>query len=389
METLNPAVASAKPVPHPAERPAAGSDTILVIDDDEACRFMISKILRHHGHQVIEAADGLAGVKLARTGHIDLILCDINMGWLDGNAAASVLRLHPATATIPLIMMTGQASFSGMRHSMSLGADDYLAKPFGEPELMAAVNMRLQKHRETQTEAERKMVEVHALLPKRLANELLTPIDEILAFSEVVLTTSDSLNRSEVLRMAGAIRRSARRLHRQIQNYLFLAELNSLGTDEAKRKSLCQGKTSAVETVAKGAALECAERWSRTGDLVLEFAASRVAMSEEFMRKLVDELVDNACKFSEAGSKLHVSTSISPAGIEFALHDHGCGLTPEQIAQVGEYQQFDQKLREPQGLGLGLAIARRLVELHGGTLSIRSDPATGTLVAARLPASAA
>ena len=67
------------------------------------------------------------------------------------------------------------------------------------------------------------------------------------------------------------------------------------------------------------------------------------------------------------------------------VSDQGRGFSTEQITRVGAYMQFDRKMQEQQGLGLGLAIAKRLVELHGGTLSIVSEPSTGTVVTAKFP----
>ena len=73
------------------------------------------------------------------------------------------------------------------------------------------------------------------------------------------------------------------------------------------------------------------------------------------------------------------------SGIVTTAPSTGRGFSPEQIASVGAYMQFDRKLHEQQGLGLGLTIARRLTELHGGTLALQSEPGVGTSVEVKLP----
>ena len=108
-------------------------------------------------------------------------------------------------------------------------------------------------------------------------------------------------------------------------------------------------------------------------------------MSEDYLAKIVDELVQNAFKFSDPGKRVSVTLSGSPNGVVLSVTDQGRGFSTEHITKVGAYMQFDRKIQEQQGLGLGLVIARRLTELHGGTLSIQSERGTITTVAVKLP----
>jgi signal transduction histidine kinase len=112
-------------------------------------------------------------------------------------------------------------------------------------------------------------------------------------------------------------------------------------------------------------------------------------MSEDYLAKIVDELVQNAFKFSNPGKRVSVGFSGAPSGVTLSVTDQGRGFSAEQITQVGAYMQFDRKMQEQQGLGLGLVIAKRLTELHGGTLSIQSERGTSTTVTVKLPRGAA
>jgi signal transduction histidine kinase len=115
-----------------------------------------------------------------------------------------------------------------------------------------------------------------------------------------------------------------------------------------------------------------------------------VPISEEYLAKIVDELVQNAFKFSQPASPVRVAlTNNSPDTVTLTVGDRGRGLSTEHITKIGAYMQFDRKLHEQQGLGLGLTICKRLTELHGGTLTIQSDPSGGTTVTVRLPKGAA
>jgi signal transduction histidine kinase len=99
----------------------------------------------------------------------------------------------------------------------------------------------------------------------------------------------------------------------------------------------------------------------------------------------VDELVQNALKFSDSGTPVSVTLSGSPNGVVLSVTDRGRGFSTEHITKVGAYMQFERKIQEQQGLGLGLVIARRLTELHGGTLSIQSERGDTTAVVVKLP----
>ena len=120
-------------------------------------------------------------------------------------------------------------------------------------------------------------------------------------------------------------------------------------------------------------------------DLTLEAADVPVPMSEEYFRKVIAELVQNAFKFSETGSPVRVTLAEVFNGVEFSVSDRGRGFSTEQIRRIGAYVQFDRKMQDQQGLGLGLIIAKRLAELHGGALVLDTRKDSGTTVTVKLP----
>jgi signal transduction histidine kinase len=126
----------------------------------------------------------------------------------------------------------------------------------------------------------------------------------------------------------------------------------------------------------------------RDADLVLDLADYPVGVSEDYLAKIVDELTQNAFRFSQRGSPVRIELKDLPGFVALSITDRGSGFSTEHIRKVGAYMQFDRKLHEQQGLGLGLTIAKRLTELHGGTLSIESRRGATTTVSARLPKAA-
>lgn len=358
---------------------------ILVIDDEEWLREMVHMALHQKGFEVVEAENGSVGVEVARKELPDLILCDVNMEKMDGYNTLSSLRNEPATASIPFILMTGLADHAGMRHGMELGADDYLPKPFTIEALYGAVEARLKKVQAVRQEAEKKLADLRDNISLMLPHELRTPLNGILAYGEILAAEAETLPPSEVAEMGQVIHDSGKRLERLIENFLIYAQLEMLGTDPQKVNALRSKQTGAPARLIEEHSHNQARAFNRPADLALDLVDKPLPMSEEYLAKIVDELVQNAFKFSPKGSIVRVSFSDSVDSVCLTVSDNGRGFSSEHVSKIGAYMQFDRKMHEQQGLGLGLVITKRLTELHGGKLAIQSAPGTSTAVTVQLP----
>lgn len=119
--------------------------TILIVEDEQAIRLNLTKLLNAEGFRTIATDNGWAGVQLAQQAQPDLIICDILMPELDGYGVLKALQQDSLTATIPFIFLTAKADRADWRLGMNLGADDYLTKPFQRTELLDAIAIRLKK----------------------------------------------------------------------------------------------------------------------------------------------------------------------------------------------------------------------------------------------------
>ena len=358
---------------------------ILVIDDEEWLREMVQLALRQRGYEVVEAENGAVGIEKARKELPDLVLCDVNMERVDGYLTLSSLRSEPTTAAIPFILMTGLADNAGMRHGMELGADDYLPKPFTLDALYAAVEARLKKAQTVREEAERKLASLRDSISMALPHELRTPLNGILAYGEILTADSASLQPEEIAEMGQVIYQSGKRLERLVENFLIYAQIELLSADPQKVHSLRGKPTEHPAAIVEEHARKQAAEAGRGSDLRLQVDDTPVPMSPEYLSKVVDELVQNAFKFSNANQVVNVELSETPKDVVLLIGDHGRGFSTEYITKVGAYMQFDRKMHEQQGLGLGLSIAKRLTELHGGTLTIQSGRGAGTSITVRIP----
>ena len=119
--------------------------TILIIEDEQPIRERMAKLLRFEGYEVLAADSGTVGLGMAQEHKPDLIICDLAMPELNGFNVLGVLRSHPATEAMPVVIVTGSTERSSQRKGMELGADDYLTKPFTSDELLATVRAQLAK----------------------------------------------------------------------------------------------------------------------------------------------------------------------------------------------------------------------------------------------------
>jgi signal transduction histidine kinase len=359
---------------------------ILVIDDEEWLREMIRLALEQHDFEVFEASDSDQGAAKARELLPDLIICDVNMSKSgDGYATLSKLRDDVATATIPFILMTGLADSAGMRHGMELGADDYLPKPFKVDELYATVNARLRKVQTVRDEAEKKLSLLRSQISMMLPHEMRTPLNGIISNAEMLAESAGSLDPKLIAEMSREICQSGQRLERLIENFLIYAQLELVGTDVQSVAALRSARTKRPADLVRTAAAAQAETAGRSNDLVLELTDVPLALAEDYLKKIVTELVQNALKFSDPGTSVCVRLAAAGDEVEFSVRDCGRGFSTEQIRRIGAYMQFERKLQDEQGFGLGLAIAKKLVEVHGGALTVESCSGKGSTVTVKLP----
>lgn len=358
---------------------------ILVIEDDRSVRENLLDFLDAKNFETFAAGNGKTGVELALVHQPDLIICDVMMPELDGFGVLTALRKEPATATIPFIFLTAMTEKTDLRQGMSLGADDYLTKPFTGGELLDAISARLEKQAAIEQQQAQKLDQLRTSITLSLPIELRSPLNNILGFSQLLMEESTSPERQDIREMSEVIHKSAERLERLIQNFLLYAELEVIATNPERIEALRSSQVSSATSVIAQIINHLAKRVGREADLQLELQDSSVQIAQVRLEKIVEELLDNAFKYSTPGTPIRVVGT--PVGQFFVLSitDRGRGMSAAQIAEIGAYQQFERKLYEQQGSGLGLIISKRLAQLLGGQLTIESTPGKETTVKVFLP----
>ena len=352
--------------------------TILIVDDDEALRTTFAFVLRRKGYRVIEANSGSTGLETARQHLPDLILSDIHMPGGDGTSLLHNLRLDPELRSRQIVLMTGKPELVTPREGMEDGADDFLVKPINLESLMNCVEARFRRASVSWRVEDHMLAQLRSSVPPNLPHEFFTPMAGIIGLMEIVRDGAGTLTPQEVADIHHDIYLSALRLNRTLRNYLLILDLQAMAA-AVRPPVLSPPQT---KQIVEAGVKEALRQNDRQKDFTVSIQTCPLSVKSDDLSHIVEELVDNACKFSRHGTP--VSVTLDRDG-RLIVTDEGRGMTPEEISRIGAFQQFDREKFAQQGLGLGLVLVQKLSALYHAKFSIQSDPGKGTRVEVAFP----
>ncbi len=378
---------------------------ILVVDDTPINLDAISTVLSDAGYEVAVATSGERALQNLQRRSPDLILLDVMMPGIDGFETCDRIKANPKTCNIPIVFMTSLVDVHNKIKGFNCGAVDYIGKPFQEQEILARVKTHIQLRRLNQN-LEQQVAEQTASLRatkealeqaniakksflSTMSKEIRTPIDRILRLTERLQEQPDGALGNQQVEDLEKIERNGNQLLSLISNTLKLANIESgelkLDLDLIAIEDLCRSCLVAIQSLA--------DRKNIKLIFNIEPNLPKVSIDELQMRQVILNLLNNALKFTSIG---YVTLSVSKAiltdranisCIRVAIDDTGIGISPDNIQQL--FQPFvqipDLLGNRPEGNGLGLILAKQIVELHGGQISIRSTENVGSWFTIELP----
>lgn len=367
------------------------NQTVLVVDDEEDIVQLISYNLKKEGYHVLSAFDGVQAIELARQHQPDAVILDIMMPELNGFEVCRVLRQDPVTSSLPIIFLTACALESDEIRGLELGADDYIQKPVSPRLLVARVRNHMMKKDRIAQRYEEMFDHLRESISSALPHEFRTALNGILGGTDILhgmLSDSDlniAIAREELCDLTTSVSQSGRRLQKIAENFLFYTQIQAVLTQPDELIRLRREVVNdAAEVIHDLVALN-ARNAGRAADIELQLDNAAVGMSYESFNKVVFELIDNALKFSVAGTSILVQSAVRSDLYEIRVIDRGRGMDAGQIKSIGAYSQFHRNLHEQQGTGLGLILVKLLTQIFSGHFAIESALNTGTTVTVRLP----
>jgi signal transduction histidine kinase len=353
--------------------------TILLIDDSEEMRITFCAALRASGYRVMEADSGITGLKMARQHLPDLILSDIHMPGGDGSTLLRDIRRDPELKSRQVVLMTGRPDLVTPRQGMEEGADDFLVKPVSLKALLSCLKARFSRASVSWRVEDQMLAQLRSCVPSQLPHEFFTPLNGIIGLTELLCEEFPSFTPAAVSEMLTHVYQSALRLQRTLRNYLLILDLQNVSSQP--RPPLLSSPQ-VEERIRIGVNQALRQYKQRRQDVRVHIDACSLSIEPGDLSRIVEELVDNACKFSR--QETPVSVELSGRG-RLIITDRGRGLTAEEISRVGAFQQFDRKKYEQQGLGLGLVLVQKLMVVCQAEFSISSVPGEGTQVEIAFP----
>jgi signal transduction histidine kinase len=391
--------------------------SVLHIEDDPVNRRLVAKLLAKAGYDVVDAATGLSGIRLAAERRPDLVLVDINIPDLDGYEVILRLRGMPDLEGVPIVAITAE----GDKHtSLAVGADGFIGKPIDARSFPRTVERFLRGHKERSDSTERhlrdrsqkiverlerkviELLEANARLEemarlrreflRNVTHELATPMTPVVGYLRLLL--EEELGELTPLqrKCLNSVLDSTQRLRSVVDTLLDVSSL------ETQRMHFYEREYDVATLVRQ----TTDAAWTRFGDAGIELITREVEPElttgdPEKLGRALSHVLDNAVKFTPRGGKVAVEVWREGDHYVIGVADSGPGVRPDQLARILEpfYQVDGSVTRSHGGVGLGLAFAQRVCEAMGGSVVVTSPPGvevagtrlSGTLVRLSVAAS--
>jgi light-regulated signal transduction histidine kinase (bacteriophytochrome) len=362
--------------------------SILIIDDDEVNRDILSRQLKRLGFDVVAAKNGPEGLRLLERRRFQLALVDFMMPDMDGLDVLEAIKENPETCDIPVLIVSALDELSGVSRCIQHGADDYLFKPFEPILLSARISAALERTRLRTQERERTKELEHLSQELQRSNEDLKRFayaasHDLQAPLRTITTHLQLLERHIAQRIEPTDLellqfpvQAALRMNQLIKDLLTYSQVS---TEERDITPVSCDDVLASTLEDLSSAIEESEA-SITHDPLPTVMADRVQL-----RQLLLNLIGNAIKYrSEQTPRIHVSARREFASWHFTVSDNGVGIPPQHLNEV--FNLFKRLHgHDVPGTGLGLSICKRIMERLGGRIWVESEEGKGSVFHFTIP----
>lgn len=347
---------------------------VLVVDDHETNRVLLTDLLTAGGHEVIQATGGAEALKLVQERQPDVVLLDVQMPGLSGMEVCRCLKADRGTAAIPVLMVTALSHREDRLAGIRAGANDFITKPIDNAEFLLRVNNAVQLRR-LFTEVEEQYRKLEALeslrddLVHMVAHDLRTPLTAVYTNLELLTDDVAPLG-AEVAQTIADTVRGAQQVTDMVSDMLDVSRIEG-GQFPLTIEAVDLAALTAETIQAIGA---------RGAQVRYEFNARSVVArcDRAVIGRVLTNLLDNAIKYSD-GLPVRVGIGYEGENVRITVQDTGPGVPLESRDTIFEkFGQVRGAAHQRRSTGLGLTFCKLAVEAHGGQIGLLSHPGNGS-----------
>ncbi|MFY0530183.1 ATP-binding protein [Archangium gephyra] len=363
----------ALPLTSPDAEAGPDAPRVLVVEDEPEIRAFLRQVLKPY-YRLLEATNGEEGLRTAQKERPDLIVSDVMMPVMSGIQMLAALRSSPDTVDTPIIMLTARQEVDAKVEGLSMGANDYLGKPFSPREMLARIEAQLRLRDAAVRAAENERLAATGLLTSGFAHEVRNPLNGLM---NALLPLRESLTSGTP------------------DTAMAVAMLDLIEECGQRIRGLAEGLLSFVRTSSKavavdlGASLDASVQalsWRLPPGLKVERdyrLPEPVWGDPGSLNQVWVNLLDNAVRALGPDGVVKVATSRDGEDAVVSIIDNGVGIKPEHMERL--FQPFFSTRDAGEGTGLGLALCQRIILRQGGRIRVFSELGKGTRVEVRLP----
>lgn len=361
--------------------------TVLVVDDNPLITNVVRSLLLAERYNVLIANNGEEGLALLNAHDVDVIVCDVMMPRMDGYDFQRRVRGRPELAHIPFIFLSALGDNLEVNRGRESGADDYLVKPFDPRTILSIIKGKVIRSRALKAQVTHKYESYRRKVVNTLSHEFRTPLVAINTGAELLIDHGKKIAPEKAQQLLEAVRRGGQRLERLVNDFMLLQQI-----DAGTGAKLFEQRARPTKVRA------FAERF-------LEFASDDIArdkfsvqlehecpedvevrLYEPYAIDILNRVLQNALKFSGDSKEILVRTAQRGEEALFEFLDRGIGIDLTRLKEaLALFGQIDRERMEQQGSGVGLTIAARFAQIHGGGLEFQPRPGGGSIVRLVLP----
>lgn len=355
---------------------------ILIIDDEEVVLDSCTQILEGGDYEVATTMDGTFGLEMVREFHPDIVFVDLKMPGISGFDVLE--KIEEFDPTIVTIVITGYATVDSAVEAIKKGAYDFLPKPFTPDEFRMITKRGLERRTlvlETSAlRREREMLreQFAAIVSHELKSPLGAVQQNLFALEHELKDVLDEAQAQKLERMKGSIDNLLKLIHTWLR--LISSDIGKI-REQFAPISIEEVITSAVESVEPHAVRKDISITTTIPDEI-----PCVNGDEVTLREAIVNLLSNAIKYSRIETQIRVQAAHQDDALVITVADRGVGISEEDLPYIfGDFYVGESAPPAERGVGLGLAITRRIIEAHEGTISVESALEKGSTFTIRLP----